>query len=60
MSLLLQEELLNPNQIGFRPSDSCAKQLISITQEIFEAFDCNPTLEVRLVFLDIPKAFDKV
>ena len=27
---------------------------------IFEAFDCNPTLEVRSVFLDISKAFDKV
>ena len=35
-------------------------QLLSITHEIFEAFDCNPTLEVRSVFLDISKAFDKV
>ena len=25
-----------------------------------EAFDCNPPLEVRSVFLDISKAFDKV
>ena len=57
---LLQEELLNPNQSGFRPSDSCVNQLIAITHEIFEAFDCNPSLEVRSVFLDISKAFDKV
>ena len=57
---LLQEDLLNPNQSGFRPSDSCVNQLIAITHEIFEAFDCNPSLEVRSVFLDISKAFDKV
>ena len=57
---LLKEELLNPNQSGFHPSDSCINQLIAITHEIFEAFDCNPTLEVGSVFLDISKAFDKV
>ena len=57
---LLQKELINPNQSGFRPSDSCVNQLIAITHEIFEAFDCNPSLEVRSVFLDISKAFDKV
>ena len=57
---MLQEELINPNQSGFRPSDSCVYQLIAITQEIFEVFDCNPSLEVRSVFLDISKAFDKV
>ena len=27
---------------------------------MFEAFDCNPPLEIRSVFLDISKAFDKV
>ena len=57
---LLEERLLNPNQSGFRPSDSCINQLLAITHEIFEAFDCNPPLEVRSVFLDISKAFDKV
>ena len=59
-NFLSQEELLNPNQSGFRPSDSCVNQLIAIIHEIFEAFDCNPSLEVRSVFLDISKAFDKV
>ena len=59
-NFLLQKELLNPNQSGFRPSDSCVNQLIAITHEIFKAFDCNPSLEVRSVFLDISKAFDKV
>ena len=55
-----QEELLNPNQSGFRPSDSCVNQLIAITHEMIEAFDCNPSLKIRSVFLDISKAFDKV
>ena len=59
-NFLLEENLLNPNQSGFRPSDSCINQLLAITHEIFEAFDCNPSLEVRSVFLDISKAFDKV
>ena len=57
---MFEEKLLNPNQSGFRPSDSCINQLLAITHEIFEAFECNPPLEVRTVFLDISKAFDKV
>ena len=57
---LLEENLLNPNQSGFRLADSCIKQLLAITHEIFEVFDYNPSLEVRSVFLDISKAFDKV
>ena len=56
----MEEKLLNPNQSGFRTSDSCINQLLAITHEISEAFDCNPSLEVRSVFLDISKAFDKV
>ena len=59
-NFLSEENLLIYNQCGFRPSDSCVNQLLSITHEIFEAFDCNPTLEVRSVFLDISKAFHKV
>ena len=56
----MEENLLNPNQSGFCLADSCINQLLAITHEIFEAFDCNPSLEVRSVFLDISKAFDKV
>ena len=37
-NFLLEEDLLNPNQSGFRPSDSCINQLLAITHEIFEAF----------------------
>ena len=59
-NLLLGEKLLTLNQSGFRPSDSCINQLLAITDEKFEAFDCNPSLEVRSLFVDISKAFDKV
>ena len=56
----MKEELLNPNQSSFRPSDSCINQLLATTHKIFETFDCNPPLEVRSMFLDISKAFEKV
>ena len=59
-SYLIKEVLLNPNQSGFRPGDSAIDQLLSITHSVFEAFDCSPTLEVRSVYLDISKAFDRV
>ena len=54
------EKLLNPNQSGFCSSDSCINHLFAITNNVFEVFDCNPPLEVRSVFLDISKTFDKV
>ena len=44
------EQLLNPNQSGFLPSDSCINQLLSITYDIFQSFDATPPLEVRSVF----------
>ena len=59
-SHLISCNLLNPNQSGFRPGDSTINQLISITHTIFNAFDCNPPLDVRSVYLDISKAFDRV
>ena len=51
---------LNSCQSGFTPNDSCINQFISITHDIYHAFDVNPSLEVRGVFLDLSKAFDKV
>ena len=53
-------DILNSNQSGFRKGDSCINQLLSITHEIYKSFDTNPFLEVRGVFLDISKAFDRV
>ena len=55
----MEERLLNPNQSGFRPSDSCINQLLSITHEMFEISDRNPPLEVRSFFLGIPKLLPK-
>ena len=51
---------LNSNPSWFRPGDSCLHQLISITRDKDKALDANPTLEVREVFVDLSKAFDKV
>ena len=52
--------LFTPSQSGFLPGDSCITQLLSIIHEIQTAFDENPTVDVRGVFLDLSKAFDKV
>ena len=54
----LAYDLLAPNQSGFKPGNSCTNQLLSITHEIYSSFD--DVFEVRSVFLDISKAFDKV
>ena len=56
----LSNELFTPSQSGFLPGDSCIAQLLSIIHEIQTAFNENPTVDVRGVFLDISKAFDKV
>ena len=52
--------LIIKNQSGFRSSDSTANQLLTLVNEIHESFDNRNSLEVRSVFLDISKAFDKV
>ena len=52
--------LLNDNQSGFHSGDPCVHKLILIAHEIYKAFDANPSLEVKGVFLDLSKAFDKV
>ena len=52
--------IISDKQSGFRKGDSTIKQLLSICHDIFHAFDQNPPLEARGVFLDISKAFDKV
>ena len=54
----IANNLISKNHSGFRPSNSCINQLLSITHEIYQSLDDN--LEVRAVFLDISKAFDKV
>ena len=46
-----------------KAGDFTINHLISIVQifhSIFVAFDCDPPLDVRSVYLDISKAFDRV
>ena len=57
---MIQNNLLNSCQSGFRPNDSCINQLISITHNIYRAFYASSSLEAQGVFLDLSKAFDKV
>jgi hypothetical protein len=45
-------------QSGFRPGDSTVMQLIFVVNKIYQALEKGN--EVRAVFLDISKAFDKV
>ena len=57
-NVLLENNLISPNQSGFKPGNSCINQLLSIKHKIYNSFD--EGLEVRRAFLDIYKAFDKV
>ena len=57
-SFFIENGLISQNQSGFKPGDSCINQFLSITHEIYKSFDDG--WEVRGVFLDISKAFDKV
>ena len=50
--------VISPNQSGFIPGDSTVNQLVSLYHELSLAVDQQK--EVRVVFLDISKAFDKV
>ena len=54
-----KNNLFNNNLSGFRPNDSCIHQLIAFTHNIFGAFNSNPSLKVRGVFLDLSIAFDR-
>ena len=57
-SLFIENDLISQNKSDFEPVDTCTNQLLSITLEIFKSFDDG--WEVRGVFLDISKTFDKV
>ena len=57
---MISNNLITKNQSGFRPGDSCTNQLLSLVHDIYTAFDHRNCLEVRSVYLDMSKAFDKV
>ena len=59
-SYLNANNLITKNQSDFRPGDSTTNQLLFLADEIHLAFEDPKSLEVRAVFLDISKAFDKV
>jgi hypothetical protein len=53
-----EHNVISAKQSGFTPGDSTVNQLTSLSDAIYRAFE-NGT-EVRAVFLDLSKAFDKV
>ena len=55
---LISNNLITKNQSGFRPNDSVTTQLIYLVHTIHSSLDIN--LDVRYIFLDMSKAFDKV
>jgi hypothetical protein len=55
---LLEIRFLNDFLSGFRPGDSTVNQLTYIIHKSYEALEMGK--EVRMVFLDFSKAFDKV
>ena len=59
-SYLITNKIITTNESGFRPGYSTTNQLLYLVDEIHQAFDNPESFEVRAVFLDISKAFDKV
>ena len=55
---LLDNNLISFNQSGFKPGDFWINELSATTHDIFKGFD--HVLEIRGVFLNISKVFDKV
>ena len=55
-----QNNLFTECQPEFIPAGSCVAQLLSITHEIYQSFDCISTKDIKGVFLDISAAFDEI
>ena len=53
----MSNNLFSMGQSGFRKSDSCVSQLLSITHKIFKGFDANSSLDTCGIFLTI--SFDR-
>ena len=56
--LFTENNLSSPNQSRFMPGNVCINQLLAITHQTYKLFD--EVFEVRGVFLDISKVFDKI
>ena len=59
-NFLISNNLITKHQSGFKPGDSGTNQLLSLVHEIHLAFHDKSCLEVRSIYLDMSKAFDKV
>ena len=57
-NIFTSNNLITKNQSWFRPNDSLTNQLFCLVDSIHSSLDIN--LDVRSVFLDMSKAFDKV
>ena len=55
---MLRYKLITSNQSGFTKGDSAINQMVNITNDIGRALDSGK--EIRVVFCDISKAFDRV
>ena len=58
LTFFIKNDLISQNQSGVKPGDSCFNQILPITHLKYKSFD--DVFDVRSVFLDISKAFDKV
>ena len=59
-NFFVSNNLITKDQSGFRPDDSTINHLIGIVNDIHKSFESRKSLEVRAVFLNIPKAFHKL
>ena len=58
MSFFTSQNILNPQQHGFRPNHSCQTQLIDFIDEIQRSM--NARQQTDLLFMDFSKAFDTI
>ena len=55
-----EDRLFCSNQSGFRKTNSCVNQLLSIVHKSYGSFDNFPSLERHSKFFDMSKGFDRV
>ena len=55
-----ENKLLSVRQSSFWSNDSCVNQLLTIVHNLYKAFHAYLTLETRVVFVDMSKAFGNV
>ena len=53
-----ENNVISPYQSGFVSGDSTINQLLYLSNEFYKAFDGGK--EIRIIFCDISKAFDRV